>query len=59
MNDPSAPVRVAALYKFTRLDDCEALRGQLARVCLEAIVKGTLLLAGEGINARSPARSAL
>jgi len=50
VDDPSAPVRVAALYKFTRLDDCEALRGQLARVCLEANVKGTLLLAGEGIN---------
>jgi UPF0176 protein len=50
VDDRSAPIRVAALYKFTRLDDCEALRGQLARVCLEANVKGTLLLAGEGIN---------
>jgi len=50
VDDPSSPVRVAALYKFTRLDDCEDLRGQLARVCLAAKVKGTLLLAGEGIN---------
>jgi UPF0176 protein len=41
---------VAALYKFARLDDCEAVRKDLARLCCSAGIKGTLLLAGEGIN---------
>ena len=45
-----SPVRVAALYKFGRLADCEAVRGELAQRCAGAGIKGTLLLAGEGIN---------
>ena len=40
----------AALYKFVTLADCEALKGPLQRVCDENGVKGTLLLATEGIN---------
>ena len=50
MIDSSPPVRVAALYKFARLDDREAVRRELARLCCAGGVKGTLLLAGEGIN---------
>ena len=42
--------RVAALYCFTRLEDCAALRGPLELLCREHGVKGTLLLAPEGIN---------
>ncbi|MES0046356.1 rhodanese-related sulfurtransferase [Mesorhizobium sp. M0053] len=47
------PVRVAALYKFARLGDFEALR--VLRTPLAAFscgrgIKGTLLLAQEGIN---------
>jgi UPF0176 protein len=41
---------VAALYHFCRFDDCAALRGPLDRVCRQLGVRGTLLLAPEGIN---------
>ena len=41
---------VAALYHFTRFPDPAALRGPLADVCLAEGVKGSLLLAQEGIN---------
>lgn len=44
------PVCVAALYRFTRLADIAALREPLLNVCNEGGVKGTLLLAAEGIN---------
>ena len=45
-----APIRVAALYQFTRFDDPEALRTPLFAVCEAQGIKGTLLLAREGIN---------
>jgi len=41
---------VAALYHFTRFADPAALRAGLLQVCAEAGVKGSLLLANEGIN---------
>ena len=41
---------VAALYQFTRLSDYEALREPLQNMCDLLGVKGTLLLAYEGIN---------
>ena len=41
---------VAALYKFTPFDDLAALQGPLADVATANGVKGTLLLAHEGIN---------
>ena len=41
---------VAALYRFVRLDDYAELRRPLLQHCDEAGVKGTLLLAQEGIN---------
>lgn len=41
---------VAALYKFTPFDDPEALKAPLADVGCSNDVKGTLLLAREGIN---------
>ena len=43
-------VVVAALYKFTRLVDYRSLREPLLDVCLQRGVRGTLLLAEEGIN---------
>jgi UPF0176 protein len=46
----SAPVRVAALYRFARFADCERLRVPLKRLCQEQGVRGTLLIADEGIN---------
>lgn len=44
------PLRVAALYRFTRFEDPAALQGPLLAACEGAGVKGTLLLAREGIN---------
>ncbi|WP_143872568.1 rhodanese-related sulfurtransferase [Catenovulum sediminis] len=41
---------VAALYKFTRLNDFEQLKEPLLKVMTDNQVKGTLLLANEGIN---------
>ena len=41
---------VAALYHFTRFPDPAALRPGLVQVCAAHGVKGSLLLAGEGIN---------
>ena len=41
---------VAALYHFTRFDDPAALRAPLQAVCDAGGVKGSLLLASEGIN---------
>ena len=50
MSDATMPICVAALYHFTRFDDPEALRGPLASLCLSQGIRGTLLLAREGIN---------
>ena len=41
---------VAALYKFVTLDDYEDLKSPLQNFCNDAHLKGTLLLAQEGIN---------
>lgn len=43
-------VEIAALYRFTRLEAPEVIAKRLERLCRDARVKGTLLLAGEGIN---------
>ena len=44
------PIRIAALYHFTRFDDPVALRSGLLACAEENGVRGTLLLAKEGIN---------
>ena len=44
------PIRIAALYRFTRFEDCAAVRDELARICTDNGIKGTLLIAREGIN---------
>jgi UPF0176 protein len=51
-SSPSPPslVSVAALYKFTGFADCESMRGPLEIECRKHGVRGTLLLAPEGIN---------
>jgi UPF0176 protein len=46
----SPSITVAALYRFTRLGDCPSLREPLERLCREQGLRGTLLLAPEGIN---------
>ena len=45
-----APLTVAALYRFARFDAPAALKGPLLAVCEAQGIKGTLLLAKEGIN---------
>jgi len=50
LSTPAQPVRVAALYRFVRLEHHESLRAPLAAFCCARGVKGTLLLAREGIN---------
>lgn len=45
-----SPLSVAALYRFTPFDDCASIQGPLERLCREQGVRGTLLLAHEGIN---------
>jgi UPF0176 protein len=41
---------VAALYKFVSLPDYQAIKDPLTEVCQAAGIKGTLLLASEGVN---------
>jgi UPF0176 protein len=43
-------IRVAALYQFAPLDDPLALQGPLLAACQAQAVKGTILLASEGVN---------
>ena len=43
-------VTVIALYHFTRFSDPASLRGPLLELCLENGIRGSLLLAQEGIN---------
>ena len=50
MPDPIRPVTVAALYRFARFADPAALRAPLAELCAAQAIKGTLLLAREGLN---------
>ena len=50
MAEAPCPVRVAALYRFARFADPAALRGTLLAACEANKIKGTLLLAREGIN---------
>ncbi|MGO8301445.1 hypothetical protein ACC841_36200, partial [Rhizobium ruizarguesonis] len=44
------PIRIAALYQFARFDDLPAIRAPLLALCNAQDVRGTLLLAPEGIN---------
>ncbi len=45
-----SPLIVAALYQFAKLPDCRALRAQVLEFCEAHALKGTILLAEEGIN---------
>ncbi len=48
--DAAPDFRVAALYRFVSLRDPAALRDELAKFCCARKIRGTLLLASEGIN---------
>ena len=47
MND----ITIAALYKFVDIDDLLILRKRLLEYCRSLDIKGTFILASEGINA--------
>ncbi|MCC6827292.1 MAG: rhodanese-related sulfurtransferase [Novosphingobium sp.] len=49
-SDTPAALCVAALYQFTPFANCAALRDPLDRLCRAEGIRGTLLLAPEGIN---------
>jgi UPF0176 protein len=44
-------VKVAAFYKFVSIDDPAELQAELRQVCETFAIKGTVLIASEGINA--------
>ena len=50
MSDSDTPCKVAALYHFAVVDDPAELRPQILARCEELGLKGTILLAPEGIN---------
>ncbi len=50
MNTPADAITVAALYRFVRLNDFESLQTPLVTLMRSSDVRGTLLLAHEGIN---------
>ena len=50
MTNPTGNIVVAALYRFAKFPDFESFREPLHQLMLEQQVRGTLLLASEGIN---------
>jgi len=50
MSPATQQVVVSALYHFVRLDDYQSLRQSLHDFMIEDKIRGTLLLAREGIN---------
>lgn len=48
--DSAKPYTIAALYRFARFTNHTAMRAPLETICRELGVRGTLLLAPEGIN---------
>ena len=51
MDQHEAAIAVAAFYKFVTLHDCAGLRDELLQLGVSHGLKGTILLAPEGINA--------
>ncbi|MFN0218624.1 MAG: rhodanese-related sulfurtransferase [Hyphomicrobium sp.] len=51
-------VAVSTFYKYVRISDCEAMRIALLQLCLVHGIKGTILIATEGVNATVSGRPA-
>ena len=49
-HEPADDIVVAAMYRFVSLPNYQALREPILETCLSLGIKGTLLLAHEGIN---------
>ena len=58
VSETDAAIAVAALYCFAPFADPAALRDPLASMCREEGVRGTILLAAEGINGTIAGRAA-
>jgi UPF0176 protein len=43
-------IKIAAFYKFVQIDDVASLRDSLKQMCADHHIRGTILLASEGIN---------
>jgi UPF0176 protein len=41
---------IVALYKFFRIENCHQLKDSLHLLCIKFSIKGTLIVANEGIN---------
>lgn len=56
-------VVVSTFYKFVAISDCEALRASLTELCRASAIRGTIVIANEGVNAtisgKAPAIAAL
>ncbi|MFT7110965.1 MAG: UPF0176 protein, partial [Psychrobacter glaciei] len=50
MNNTSGSIVVCAMYKFVTLDNHQEIKPKLFKVMDDNHIKGTLLLANEGIN---------
>lgn len=48
--ESASPIRVTSLYQFSRFDDCEGIRRMLKLACERGKVRGTLIVAPEGVN---------
>jgi UPF0176 protein len=44
------PITVAALYRFAAFGDISAIQAPLANMCQQYAIRGTILIASEGIN---------
>jgi UPF0176 protein len=50
-DDASMRVKIAAFYKFVGIDDPKTLQNDLREFCVGRALRGTILIAHEGINA--------
>jgi UPF0176 protein len=50
LTETQSPLSVVAFYRFTCFEDCVSMRAPLEELCNERGVRGTILLAPEGIN---------
>lgn len=51
MNTVNSSFVVTTFYKFVELADVEAVRAKIFKFCVQQKIKGTILLAHEGVNA--------
>ena len=50
LTQSQSPIKVLAFYKFAELPDCATIQPELAKFCCARKIRGTFILAPEGIN---------